>query len=135
MIFSFFMNILYMYFQNISFGKFFLLQFNFFIFSWTAVIEFMCLLISGVARGVAGVAKATPIFPVLFSKFGKKIWIKKTVFTAGYTNLKILPTSLILDELIRFEKKPTLFLTVPYWLGGFGKLIVNNFNIIMTKTK
>ena len=34
-------------------------------------------MISGVARGVAGVAEATPIFPVLFSKFGKKIWIKK----------------------------------------------------------
>ena len=50
---------------------------------------------SGVARGVAGVAEATPIFPVLLSKFGKKIWIKKTVFTAGYTNLKILPTSLM----------------------------------------
>ena len=50
---------------------------------------------SGVARGVAGVAEATPIFEVLFNKFGQKIWVKKKIiFTAGYTNPKILPTSL-----------------------------------------
>ena len=51
-------------------------------------------LASGVARGVAGVAEATPIFQNLFNKFGQKIWTKNIVFTAGYTNLKILPTSL-----------------------------------------
>ena len=28
--------------------------------------------ISGVARGVAGVAKATPIFQIIFNKFGQK---------------------------------------------------------------
>ena len=32
---------------------------------------------SGVARGVAGVAEATPIFEVLFNIFGQKIWVKK----------------------------------------------------------
>ena len=32
---------------------------------------------SGVARGVNGVAEATPIFQVLFNKFGKNISVKK----------------------------------------------------------
>ena len=32
---------------------------------------------SGVARGVAGVAEATPIFQILFNKFGQNIWVKK----------------------------------------------------------
>ena len=49
---------------------------------------------SGVARGVAGVAEATPIIQFLFNKFGQKIRVKKIVFTEGYTNFKILPTSL-----------------------------------------
>ena len=34
-------------------------------------------LISGVARGVAGVAEATPIIQFLFNKFGQKIQVKK----------------------------------------------------------
>ena len=51
---------------------------------------------SGVARGVAGVAEATPIIQFLLNKFGQKIRVKIIVFTAGYTNFKILPTSLIL---------------------------------------
>ena len=54
-------------------------------------------LISGVDRGVAGVAgvaEATLIIQFLFNKFGQKIRVKKIVFTAGYTNFKILPTSL-----------------------------------------
>ena len=50
---------------------------------------------SGVARGVAGVAEATPIFQFLFNRFGQKISVKKILLTAGYTNLKNLPTSLI----------------------------------------
>ena len=33
---------------------------------------------SGVARGVAGVAEATPIIQFLFNKFGQKIWVKKS---------------------------------------------------------
>ena len=33
---------------------------------------------SGVARGVAGVAEATPIFQILFNKFGQKIWVNKS---------------------------------------------------------
>ena len=32
---------------------------------------------SGVARGVAGVAEATPIIQFLFNKFGQKIRVKK----------------------------------------------------------
>ena len=32
---------------------------------------------TGVAREVAGVAEATPIFQVLFNKFGKNISVKK----------------------------------------------------------
>ena len=50
---------------------------------------------SGVARGVAGVAEATPIIQFLFNEFSQKILVKKIVFTVGYTNFKILPTSLI----------------------------------------
>ena len=50
---------------------------------------------SGVVRGVAGVAEATPIIQFLFNRFGQKIRVKKVLFTAGYTNFKILPTSLI----------------------------------------
>ena len=34
---------------------------------------------SGVARGVAGVAEATPIFQFLFSRFGQKISVKKNL--------------------------------------------------------
>ena len=52
---------------------------------------------SGVARGVAGVAEATPIIQFLFNKFGQKIRVKKIIFTAGYTNFKILPTSLLIN--------------------------------------
>ena len=48
---------------------------------------------SGVARGVAGVAEATPIIQFLFNKFGQKIQVKKIVFTSDYTNFKILPHS------------------------------------------
>ena len=33
---------------------------------------------SGVARGVAGVAEATPIFQFLSNRFGQKIWVKKS---------------------------------------------------------
>ena len=33
---------------------------------------------SGVARGVAGVAEATPIFQFLFNRFGQKISVKKS---------------------------------------------------------
>ena len=33
---------------------------------------------SGVARGVAGVAEATPIFQFLFNSFGQKISVKKS---------------------------------------------------------
>ena len=33
---------------------------------------------SGVARGVAGVAEATPIIQFLFNKFGQKIRVKKS---------------------------------------------------------
>ena len=39
---------------------------------------YLCLIDSGVARGVAGVAEATPIFQILFNKFGQKIWINKS---------------------------------------------------------
>ena len=35
-------------------------------------------LVSGVARGVAGVAEATPIFQFLFNRFGQKISVKKS---------------------------------------------------------
>ena len=52
-------------------------------------------LVSGVARGVAGVAEATPIFHFLFNRFGQKISVKEILLTAGYTNLKNLPTSLL----------------------------------------
>ena len=38
----------------------------------------------------------------------------------------------ILKNVIKFFWR---FLTVPYWLGGFGKLIVNYFKIVMTKIK
>ena len=33
--------------------------------------------VSGVARGVAGVAEATPIIQFLFNKFGQKIRVKR----------------------------------------------------------
>ena len=51
---------------------------NFLVYSMSTTLcdeykDFVYYLISGVARAVAGVAKATTIFPVLFSKFGKKI--------------------------------------------------------------
>ena len=64
---------------------------------------------SGVARGVAGVAEATPIFQNLFNKFGQKIWTKNIVFTAGYTNLKILPTSLCMSRDSKITSKHVQF--------------------------
>ena len=51
---------------------------------------------SGVARGVTGITEATPILMILFNKFGKINWVKNMVSTAGYTNLEILTTSLII---------------------------------------
>ena len=35
---------------------------------------------SGVARGVAGVAEATPIFQVLFNNFSQKIRVKNRIY-------------------------------------------------------
>ena len=42
------------------------------IFLYNNRINILLLMISGVARGVAGVAEATPIFQILFNKFGLK---------------------------------------------------------------
>ena len=42
------------------------------------LLEFvLTIIISGVARGVAGVAEATPIIQFLFNKFGQKIRVKR----------------------------------------------------------
>ena len=57
-----------------------------------AMIPCLTVRCSGVPRGVA---EATPIIQFLFNKFGQKIRVKKILFTAGYTNFKILPTSLV----------------------------------------
>ena len=40
---------------------------------------------SGVARGVAGVAEATPIFQFLFNRFGQKISVKKSYLLQATT--------------------------------------------------
>ena len=46
-------------------------------------------------------------------KFFNKVMTKKKFFLAIWDSIS--------HELIRFEKKPTLVLSVPYWLGGFRK--------------
>ena len=51
------------------------------------------------ARGVAGVASATPKFENLFYKLGSKIFLKKSLFTVCYTILKFLPSSLVACKL------------------------------------
>ena len=50
---------------------------------------------SWVVRGVAGVAKATPIFQLLLNKIVLKISTKNFLFTVGYPNLKFLTSSLV----------------------------------------
>ena len=51
-------------------------------------------IISGVARGIAGVAEATPIFQYLFYKIVPKLSQKFFLYNVGYTNLKFLTSSL-----------------------------------------
>ena len=46
------------------------------------------------ARGVAGVASATPKFENLLYKLGSEFFLKKSLFTVCYTILKFLPSSL-----------------------------------------
>ena len=51
------------------------------------------------ARGVAGVAAATPKFQVLLYKMVLKWISKKFLYTAGYPNLKFLTSSLYIASL------------------------------------
>ena len=55
---------------------------------------------SGVVRGVAGVAKATPIFQILFYKIVPKISQKFFYLPIGYPNLKFLTSSLNISHKI-----------------------------------
>ena len=50
------------------------------------------------ARGVAGVAAATPKFQVLLYKMVLKISKKNLIHYAGYTNFKFLTSSLPIAE-------------------------------------
>ena len=74
-------------------------------FNVNSFCNYYLVLLSGVATRVAGVAEATPIFQFLFNRFGQKIWVKKILLTAGYTNLKNLPTSLVLLMTNALESK------------------------------
>ena len=47
------------------------------------------------ARGVAGVASATPKLENLLYKLGSEFFLKKSLFTVCYTILKFLPSSLV----------------------------------------
>ena len=44
------------------------------------------LILSGVARGVA---EATPIFQILFNKFGQKIWVNQSYLLWATANFEV----------------------------------------------
>ena len=64
---------------------------------WVKNLHISASLNSGVARGVAGVAEATPIIQFLFNKFGQKIRVKRYRIYCGlhqFQNPTYLPADL-----------------------------------------
>ena len=76
-----------------SLGSAHFLHFHHFFVILDCHLPSQCYLQWGSQRGRRGRRGYTNISD-LFNKIGQKIWVKKILFTAGYTNLKILPTSL-----------------------------------------